>query len=185
MRCFGYGSLVHRETRPGRCGAERASIRGFERAWAHRTERSGTVLTVRRAPGRGIEGVFFAVDDATAAALDRREVRYDRLSLDAPGDYTYAAPEAILSPGTREHPILRSYLDCVLAGYHDLGGADAVAAFVDTTTGWETPILDDRSEPRYVRAVAVAPAVLAAIDDELRCRGILERLFSGGPSPRG
>lgn len=177
MRCFGYGSLVNRATRPGRCEAERASIRGFLRAFAHRTGRSGTVLTIRRAPDREIEGVFFAVDEATAAALDRREHRYERVPLGR-GDYTYAAPESILRAGTRDHPILRSYLDCVLAGYFDPGGAGAVAAFLDTTTGLESPILDDRADPRYVRAVRLSPAAAAAIDEELCGRGLLDRLFT-------
>ena len=74
-------------------------------------------------------------------------------------------------PPTERHPILRSYLDTVLAGFRAEYGPGAVADFVATTRGWEAPILDDRARPRYSRAIAPDPALGAEIDAALAALG--------------
>ena len=56
-------------------------------------------------------------------------------------------------------PVIQSYLDVILHGCHDVGGDNFVKSFLETTEGWgeeSGSFLDDRAEPAYVRASAVA-----------------------------
>ena len=46
-------------------------------------------------------------------------------------------------------------------------GLDGVAAFFDTTDGWDAPILDDRAAPRYPRHQRLAPDETALVDQHL------------------
>ena len=67
--------------------------------------------------------------------------------------WIYVGDTAHRRPATSECPIWLSYVDCVLAGYFELGGAAAVDAFITSTTGWDAPLRDDRGAPLYSRAV--------------------------------
>jgi hypothetical protein len=60
----------------------------------------------------------------------------------------------------------------VLAGYIDVWGEDGARRFIASTEGWDGPILDDRSAPKYPRAVQLEDALRASIDNLLEKVGI-------------
>ena len=121
-------------------------------------------LTATPAPGHTIDGLIAAVPGADWEALDHREYAYDRLPASEAVDHdlvgspeisVYAVPRTRQNPGSERHPILLSYLDVVLQGYVNVFGEDGAAAFMETTDGWDAPILDDRSAPIYPRHQAI------------------------------
>ena len=63
------------------------------------------------------------------------------------------------------HPILLSYLDTV--------GPEGAARFFETTSGWDAPILDDRSAPRYPRHQRLSPAETTVVDQHLARLGCI------------
>jgi len=173
---FGYGSLVNRhthdypETRPAR-------VKGWRRQWRHTALRDVAYLSVAKAPGHTIEGLIAVVPDGNWAALDQREHAYDRLPLDQ-ADIHHDHPGAINvqmyrtkpgndAPPSVRHPILQSYLDTVLLGYLEVFGEQGVADFIATTDGWDSPILADRDNPLYPRAVSPDPRARRLIDGYL------------------
>jgi hypothetical protein len=122
------------------------------------------------------------------AELDQRESGYSRVRvpvrLDSPDPsmaeldcFTYVGDSAYHRPGCNEFPIWRSYLDCVLAGYFELGGYRAIEDFIASTLGWGVPILDDRRAPRYPRAVALTSDQQRGIDETLAKHGLLKNLI--------
>ena len=183
---FGYGSLVNpdanahaREIAPGR-------VRGWRRAWAHPTGAPGrgvTSLTVQPDPDGEIEGVLAFVDDlGDLAALDAREAGYERRYLDAPAvtlaeagrptreRFLYVSLSPRTAPADPDHPILRSYVDCVLQGYLRRFGETGLLRFMETTEGWDGFILDDRAAPRYPRHVSLDEAEREIIETALAAR---------------
>ncbi len=74
--------------------------------------------------------------------------------------------------GDAEHPILLSYVDCVLKGYLDQYGERGVSHFIDHTEGWHIPIRDDRENPRYSRAVRLEDRERDLFDQLLRRAGV-------------
>ncbi|MAA98331.1 MAG: gamma-glutamylcyclotransferase [Stappia sp.] len=187
---FGYGSLVNTRTLGEDARATAGTLSGWRREW--RAWWPGTpdgagapapgrvspcTLTVRRDPASAIRGVLVSEPAERLAVLDKREHRYVRVDgigeqfrCDAqgapgPGDaFLYEADSRIRRAGTDAHPILQSYLDCVLAGFLAFWGEEGVRHFLETTDGWEAPILADRSAPLYPRAQEIAPDVLARFD---------------------
>lgn len=156
---FGYGSLVNRAThdfaRP-----QPAQLKGWRRAWRHTDLRPVAFLTAVPDNDSIIDGLIAQVPGANWEKLDQREWAYDRIPashavshpLDLELDIAvYAvAPERHGEP-TNAHPILLSYLDVVVQGYLREFGQDGVERFFATTLGWDAPILDDRTAPRYPR----------------------------------
>ena len=63
-------------------------------------------------------------------------------------------------------PILRSYLDVVIQGFHDHFGPAGVTRFFATTANWQA-VEDDRAAPKYPRAVTVGPEITALVDHHL------------------
>lgn len=175
---FGYGSLVNRATHVY-APAHRARLRGWRRAWRHTAHRDGPFLTAIPCPASEIDGLIAPVPGSDWAALDAREAGYARLPL---GDglavatvngietQIYAVPDAAAVAGGG--PILLSYLDVVLQGYLLEFGRGGVRAFMDTTDGWQTPVLDDRSAPRYPRHQRLSEAETAMVDAEIARLGI-------------
>ena len=78
----------------------------------------------------------------------------------------YAVPKSDWRNGGIQ-TILLSYLDVVVQGYHQQFGKDGVAAFFDTTDGWDTPILNDREAPHYPRSQILSRAETALVDQHL------------------
>jgi len=189
---FGYGSLVNDRTRPAGGAAARASLAGFRRSWR---VRGGTAcaLTVVADPASCVRGVVVTEPAGNLAALDAREARYRRTlaaegtlahddgSAAPPQVHYYAVTPAHDGPGDRACPILLSYVDCVLQGFLDHWGEAGVAHFVETTDGWDVPVLDDRAAPLYPRAQPLSGRERAIVDAALATAGA--RRFR--PSPGG
>lgn len=185
---FGYGSLVNRETRPAEEQAACARLRGWHRVWAHRNgarvdRPASCSLSVgpdgwrdgARGADSGIDGVVVVLPLEALPVLDAREAGYDRLTLpaaefDLPEGlgvdevHVYRSKSENRLPATPAQPILQSYVDCVMAGYLRLYGEGGLDAFMLSTFGWEGEIEDDRSAPRYTRAVEVPGALRARFD---------------------
>ena len=175
---FGYGSLVNRATHVY-APAHRARLRGWRRAWRHTGHRDGPFLTAIPCPESEIEGLIAAVPGADWAALDARESGYDRLALGTgltveavTGIETqiYSVPDHSVTDG--DGPILLSYLDVVLQGYLLEFGPTGVRRFMETTDGWQTPVLDDRAAPRYPRHQRLSAEEIAMVDAELARLGV-------------
>ena len=182
---FGYGSLVNRQTHDFP-EALPARVRGWRRVWRHTDRRQAAYLSVHPVPGAEIDGLVAAVPGGDWAALDLREAAYDRLPV-APADVHHAhdrpiavhiyATNGAFSAPAREHPILLSYLDCVVQGYLHAHGRDGADRFFATTDGWETPILNDRASPRYSRHTGLSDAERAVVDGWLaRLSAVVEEL---------
>ncbi|MBI1904203.1 MAG: gamma-glutamylcyclotransferase [Planctomycetia bacterium] len=187
---FGYGSLVNRRTLPPGVRTTPAVLPGWRREWTHAVESpQGNVcaLSVARDAATEIEGVLLSCDPQQLAELDRREIGYHRVRVPVrlgPGRnvacLVYVGDAAQRRAASHEFPIWRSYLDCVVAGYLELGGRAAVERFIATTRGWNAPILNDRPRPKYARAVDLSSDQRCEIDEILRERGLLEMLVDLG-----
>ncbi len=169
---FGYGSLVNRAThdypdlRP-------ATLSGWQRVWRTTPLRPLSFLTVEPADGRVIDGVTFAVRNSDWPDLTEREAAYakttpDRVAPRPDGDlHLYHIPKDLHGPAKQAGPVILSYLDTVLKGFHDIYGEDGVTRFFETTTGWEGGILNDRAQPKYSRHTPLTSAETALIDQHL------------------
>lgn len=179
---FGYGSLVNADTRPPESRAVPGRLNGWIREW----RLAGTMpgggacgLTIRPHAGASIAGVLVADHVSRLPELDAREHRYDRLAVGqgmfTPDETGLAHREAFVYRAKSEHrrwgdtatPVLLSYVDCVLAGFHSHWGEAGVRDFIATTEGWHVPILNDRKQPRYVRAVNISDNLRVLIDAAL------------------
>ncbi len=172
---FGYGSLVNRATH-AYPEAQTATLSGWRRAWVRASKRDDLVfLTAVSDPAARISGLIAAVPNADWVALDTRESGYRR--RDATDAVTHSAVEAesiavyAIDPRDMrregEHHILLSYLDVVVQGFLTEFGEDGVAEFFATTSGWDTPVLDDRAKPQYPRAQVLTASETALVDDHL------------------
>ena len=171
---FGYGSLVNRNTH-AYPDARPARLRGWRRQWVRTQGREVVFLSVTPDAGTTVDGLIAAVPGADWVALDAREHGYARHSsggnvihdiLPAPDIAHYAIPPESQQKGG-DHVILLSYLDVVVQGFLREYGRDGVARFFDTTTGWETPVLDDRAAPRYPRHQPLTDAERDVVDSHL------------------
>lgn len=176
---FGYGSLVNRDTHIY-TPAHPAKAQGWRRLWRHTSLHDFAILTAVPSPGTVIDGLIAPVPGADWLALDAREAAYDRLI--ATPDITdiqilsqtppltiaiYTIPEDKHPRAPAPTPILLSYLDVVLQGYLREFGPAGAQRFLETTDGWDTPILNDRAAPRYPRAKTLTPDETAFINDHL------------------
>ncbi|GFE50632.1 gamma-glutamylcyclotransferase [Roseobacter cerasinus] len=171
---FGYGSLVNTRSH-SYPDPHPATLNGWRRAWVA-TPRSGTVLlTGVPAPDHRIDGLIAAVPNADWAALDARESGYARLPAQHAVEHAHpATPEIAVYAVQREtmrprstQVILLSYLDVVVQGFHDVFGEAGVQRFFETTDGWDTPILNDRANPRYPRHQQLSTQQTALVDGHL------------------
>ncbi|MDO6588660.1 gamma-glutamylcyclotransferase [Loktanella sp. D2R18] len=176
---FGYGSLVNLSThdyddpRPAR-------LKGWRRTWQGTTAHNIAYLSVIQDAESEIAGVIARVPGADWVALDAREDVYNRHNVtdtvihDAPSAMTavYQVNPDIHTPHTNNHGILRSYLDVVVQGYHQMFGVDGVAAFFDTTDAW-APIIEDRSDPQYPRHRVLTSDETALVDHHLNQLNLL------------
>jgi hypothetical protein len=140
-----------------------------------------TALGVVPREGSVINGVFVSIPPDVLASFDAREEGYTRMPLERrgvvplgpqavpEGDLWIYVPVAPHLP-TAECPILQSYVDVVLTGCLEFGESFAVE-FVRTTVAWEYARENDRSSPRYRRALRDVP-LAAVIDRVLAEQGV-------------
>lgn len=168
---FGYGSLVNRSThRYDDC--HHATLQGWHRVWRHSTSRPVAILTAEPKSGVQIGGLIAAVPNADWQELDTREVEYDRVDTDGKTTHglnltadiqTYMIPEKPMAQPILK-PIPLSYLDVVVQGYFREFGEVGVQQFFATTSGWDAPINNDRSNPIYPRHRVLTPHETALVD---------------------
>jgi glutathione-specific gamma-glutamylcyclotransferase len=174
---FAYGSLVNEKTWDSPRDARPVAVAGWIRQWRHCVHTPfGDVcgLTLDRLDGSNIEGLAMAVQASDWSRLNAREIGYERSRIDGrffTGETAslgvYIARGETLRWASRDFPILLSYVDCILDGYNSRYGRAGVRAFVETTQGWDLPIIDDRSAPIYPRAIVLRPEFTAFVDAEL------------------
>ncbi len=177
---FGYGSLVNRAThdfpslRPAR-------LKGWRRAWRHTDLRPLAFLTAIPDPTSEIEGMIAHVPDDDWAALDQREWAYDRIDVTDAVIHplrtdveiaVYAVPQERHHAPQDRHPILLSYIDVVVQGFLQEYGAEGAERFFSTTDGWDSPVLNDRANPRYPRHQKLCPNEIAFVDSHLAALGV-------------
>ncbi|PLX39190.1 MAG: gamma-glutamylcyclotransferase [Hyphomicrobiales bacterium] len=185
---FGYGSLVTQATLPAGTRSIAGRLSGVRRAWriAGETPIGRTCgLTVQPCPRTTLRGVVVLYPVSELPELDKREWRYDRHAFD-PSEFEPESGEKLgndistivyrVKPeherwGDAEHPIIQSYVDCVLRGYFERWGSAGVRHFVETTDGWSAPIHNDRDNPRYRRAVRITAEEEALFDTALKDAG--------------
>jgi glutathione-specific gamma-glutamylcyclotransferase len=194
---FAYGSLVNSRARPSGVHWEPGILSGWVRQWMHCVETpQGKVCALTVSPYARVEiaGAVLFQSAHGLAELDERESGYRRVRvpvrLERPGPitaeidcFTYIGDSTHHKHGSDEYPIWRSYLDCVLAGYFEVGGREAMENFIASTQGWDAPILDDRRMPLYPRAVALTSDLERGIDDTLAEHGLLKNLVKLPSSP--
>ncbi|WP_291729847.1 gamma-glutamylcyclotransferase family protein [Leisingera sp. F5] len=183
---FGYGSLVNTATHDYG-GARPARLQGWRRAWVHTALREVAFLSAVPCADSGIDGLIAKVPGADWAALDEREFAYDRLPASdrvqhglegTPEISVYAVAPGKQNGVTERLPILLSYLDVVLQGYLQVFGEAGLHDFVATTDGWDAPVLDDRTAPRYPRHQPVSAAERKLFDELIDSTGA-RRIGSG------
>lgn len=173
---FGYGSLVNRRTH-AYPDAHLATIRGWRREWRFVPALGQTFLTAMPDTHAQIDGLVARVPGADWAALDMREAGYARhlLSADtvahqapvALSAQVYAVPPDGSTRADAGGTISLSYLDVVVQGFLAEFSVDGVRRFFDSTTGWQTPIIDDRAAPLYPRAQMLSDTETALVDAEM------------------
>ncbi len=172
---FGYGSLVNVDTH-GYPETYPAHLSGWQRDWRSyqkSTSEMATVLTIEPAPKVEIAGLIARVPAERWQDLQNREVGYrffpldlDTIRHDGPGLAQIMTFQSMSqTPGSAESPIAQSYLDCVLKGFLDVFGTSALQSFFETTAGWQTPVMRDRENPVYPRAVSLSDNEKDMFDD--------------------
>lgn len=178
---FGYGSLVNTRTLGPGTSVRAGRLDGWIREWRvvglTDSGRGICALSVAPEAGASIRGVLASEPKSGLAILEARERRYDKVmsvggnficeaqGLPGPDDmFLFQAKAENRDWGSERNPILQSYIDCVLLGFHDFWGEDGIRHFVETTRGWHAPVLADRAAPIYPRAVQVPAEVIALID---------------------
>jgi len=181
MQYFGYGSLVNRNTRPVSEGYTPATVPGWRRCWGHRVNHVDaattaqntsvlgySVLTVQRADGSEIDGVQVSIPLVDLPELDAREGGYNRHEVGTMSSRElvamYVSKTENNALADKQYPLLQSYVDCVMAGFLTVFGNDGLTRFMHSTSGWDAPMLNDRSAPLYQRAVTLPPDLLAHFD---------------------
>lgn len=168
---FGYGSLVNQRTHDYPDG-QRARLKGWRRTWIHTELSDNVFLSARPAAGSAIDGLIAFVPGQDWRALDQREVGYDRHAVSEHVDHAHPETPHVqvysIDAGNKLSDqgghILLSYLDVVVQGFLHQYGESGVAAFFDSTDGWDRVVLNDRARPRYPRHQALLATETALVD---------------------
>lgn len=172
---FGYGSLVNLATHSYQ-NPQKATVTGWRRQWVYSSTRGRSFLSVAKDSQCSIQGLVADVSDVGWQALDQRETGYHRHKLaktdlqssDFNNVQIYVAAPRYIAPDGPNKPILLSYLDCVIQGFLNQFGEDGVAAFFDSTAGWDRPIKNDRAAPIYPRAQNLSADQTQLVDEHLK-----------------
>lgn len=168
---FGYGSLVNLRTHDY-ASPRKAKIKGWRRIWQQSGNRPVAFLSVQPNENCEIDGLIAQVPGADWVALDEREYAYTRVDVTqtlqaATSTAIYVGDPSMMAPRDTGHPILLSYLDVVVQGYLQQFGETGVRNFFDTTDGWGTAVLNDRTSPIYPRHQQLTPQETALVDSHL------------------
>lgn len=164
-RFFGFGSLVNLQTHQYHDPIP-TSIKGWKRQWVSSTLRDVAFLSVTPCPNTTLHGMSASTEGIGWEALDEREEGYNRHQLpDTDMQMYVGSPDCILADV--KQPILLSYLDVVVQGYHTHFGEQGVVDFFATTQNWDHPILHDRHDPQYPRAQVITDEQRALVDTHL------------------
>ncbi len=183
---FSYGSLVNPDTLDFSAKAYPARVKGYCRSWGHCVSLHGfnlRALTVVKRKFCEIEGVVLVADESIAQILNKREIGYKPVRVTPvlkDENYQHYAENSYLYIGKKEfqdlhnvnYSIPQSYLDCVLDGYLKLGGTKSAFQFIESTDGWDVPIMNDRNSPKYPRALELTDNRIQEIDRILVDSGI-------------
>lgn len=168
-RFFGYGSLVNLATH-SYPDPQPATLTGWRRVWRHAKARPVAFLSVEPCAQTTLHGITALVPNADWAALDLREHAYTRHDVSpqfATQTAIYQADPTHTQDPSIGHPILLSYLDVVIGGFMDRFGHAGPQHFFATTHGWG-PVLNDRADPLYPRALPLETDVKQTVDTALK-----------------
>jgi hypothetical protein len=181
---FAYGSLVNRRTHTRNAIVDPFRIRGWRRSWGHCMETpSGRVcaLTITPSSDGEVAGIVIRRYRLLLPRLDKREQQYKRIRLSLDDSdisslnklgkvdvFTYTSEPPFFRTGDHEFPIWRSYVECVLAGFINIGGYGAAQEFIESTRGWKAPILDDSRARRYRPGYRISTKVQLVIENLIR-----------------
>jgi len=195
---FGYGSLIERESRMGTWPraeyALPAVVRGVARGWFDQIEVSSwspTYLGAVPDPNAECNGVLFPVTPIELERFIERETGYEPTKLDPShvtmldgsatppdGDIWYFANTEKLFP-SNAHPIVQSYVDICLNGCLEVEAmyplakqANFARRFMETTSNWGTPWINDRIYPwrpfvHVPRAAAIYSLIRTSLGAEM------------------
>jgi hypothetical protein len=179
---FGYGSLVNKNTlRTEYIATIPATLKGWQRMWDTPSGddfdgQSVSLLTVRPNQSKSTKGVVVFDWAENLPLVDAREHNYHRRTINTKelgfenlfdaSSHSFYVYEAIENKTLEDErpPLLHSYLDAVLQGFHDVYGSDGIHEFMATTENFHTPILNDRNQPQYPRSVQLNEEQRALID---------------------
>ncbi len=190
---FGFGSLVNTQTlRTSYVDHVPARLKGWRRHWQARSSAPEHIigsrddlllLSIHEDPQCLIKGAIVIDHAANLPEVDERESGYNRILLDQsvldrPDDvempeniYVYVA-DTSEKANDGQGALLQSYLDAVLKGYCDIFGEDGVKSFIETTIGFDRPIIADRQAPLYPRSVEISPVEVELFDHALKNAGV-------------
>ena len=77
-------------------------------------------------------------------------------------------------PANMHFPINQTYLDTCLVGCFDLGIDNFASEFINSTHFWQNGWINDRNDPRYVRAAKVTQKQQVQIDQLLEKQQVLQ-----------
>ncbi|MFC1587811.1 gamma-glutamylcyclotransferase family protein [Planctomycetota bacterium] len=192
---FGYGSLICQQSRDNTGDSGRsipARLKGFKRGWLVNIPSSGmTAAGVVPETGAYCNGVLFSLPPGELQKYDARELAggYKRLELNG-NDITVLADDTVIPAGTvwiytalhpskpcDNCPLVQSYVDVILNGCLAVS-REFATEFINTTTAWEGLWLNDRNDPRYVRAMPDPPT---GIIDALLAECLIEKYHRINP----
>jgi hypothetical protein len=175
---FGFGSLVNRHTlRTDYQDSVPASLKGWRRHWQARSiplDENIALLSIHPDADCVIQGMLVVDLVRNLPLVDEREAGYSRHQLqpedlNLPEDfnppaslYVYVADEPLDQPD--DGPLIQSYLDAVMQGFHQVYGEEGVHHFVDTTSQFRRQLIRDREVPKYPRSVTLEPGQAALFD---------------------
>ncbi|MDB2331098.1 gamma-glutamylcyclotransferase, partial [Alteromonas sp.] len=67
-------------------------------------------------------------------------------------------------PATPKYPVHQTYIDTCISGCLEHGGVKEAKAFINLTSHWHHPRVNDRKAVKYPRAAHISHDVLSEID---------------------
>src|SRR5262245_8399714 len=170
---FGYGSLIQRESRMKTLASAEFAfpvvVKGVARGWFHQTggmSWNPTYLGAVLDKDAACNGVIFPVTSQDLLAYNQRELGYQSAKIDSSQitmlDGSQTVPEGDIwfygntdkKFPSADHPIVQSYVDVCLDGCLEIEAtyplarqANFAEQFIQTTSDWQPPWINDRIYP--------------------------------------